>query len=236
MGKLRHNHGVLSLVSKTNGKEETLKVSANDKQWPLFKNLVSKSVCVRMSDNQSDGAGVIIGSNGLILTAWHVLKRHGKPYVHCLRLNKKKGELTIIKTGRRADLIYRDVKADIAVIKVREPLKSMRPAQIGDCQIWTGAPLYRVGVDNANPLASGYLIGWDRCNGLKELEIAMPAGAGCSGGGVFDIEGQLVGIALRAIYDDIDPPCCYAIPLDVVQKRIFRRRCVKQYLPAESLG
>ena len=236
MGKLHPNHGVLALVSKTNSKEEILKVSANDKQWPLFKDMVSKSVCVRMSSDRSSGAGVVIGPNGLILTAWHILKRHGKPYVHRLRLNKKKGQLTIIKTGRRADLVYRDVKADIAVIKVRHPLKSMRSVQIGDCRIWTGTPLYRVGVDDTNPLASGYLIGWDRHNGLKELEIAMPARAGCSGGGIFDMKGHLVGIAIQAVYDELDPSCCYAIPLDVIQKRIFRRRCVKQYLSAESLG
>lgn len=210
--------------------KKTWDVYMPEQRWPLFKRLVGVSVCIRMSGGNT-GSGVVIAKNGLILTAHHVLYRNGRPYVHRFRLIKKKRQLVINQYGDRADVVYADPRADIALIKMRNPPKTLRAAALGDSDIAAGTALFRVGADDATPLSAGYLIKHSKLKRLDQLEIALPAAPGSSGGPVFNLDGEVVGIALRALFDEIEPSCCEAIPINLVRQRLYWRRKVKDALP-----
>lgn len=214
------------------GRDMALPVRLDPKRGALFKELIKVAVCIRMSAGNT-GAGVILSQQGLILTAWHILNRHGRPYIHRFRLNRKRGLLTINKTSERADLIYADQRADIAVIKIRRPPRHLQAAELGDSDLEPGTALFRVGVDDGTPLAAGYLIKFSCYNRLKQMELALPARYGASGGPVFNDQGQVVGIVLRALFDDLHASCCDAIPINLVRQRLFWRRMVKDLLDAD---
>jgi S1-C subfamily serine protease len=214
------------------GRDKALPVKLDPKQGVLFKELIKAAVCIRMSAGNT-GAGVVLSQQGLVLTAWHVLKRNGRPYVHRFRLNRKRGLLIINKTGERADLVYADERADVAVIRMRQPPRHLQAAELGNSDIEPGTALYRVGVDDGTPLAAGYLIKHSYHQRLKQMELSLPARYGASGGPVFNDRGQVVGIVLRALFDDLHASCCDAIPINLVRQRLLWRKAIKELLDDE---
>lgn len=196
-------------------------------QWPLFRQAVSVTVEVRTADGT--GAGALLTSNGLILTALHVVAG-GKPiYVRRCRFDVK--TRTVRLKGRyRADVVARDRQADIAIIKLRQPPAGLPRCRLGDSRkLRHGSALYRVGRDNIQ-LASGYILNFGTNAGIREIEVGMPTDDGASGGPVFDAKGRLVAVALRAALGEKQPMMLYAIPLHVVARRIFRQPEVERLL------
>ena len=193
-------------------------------QWPLFQKAVSVTVEVQTGDGS--GAGVILTTDGLILTAYHVIRGAKRLTVsRCsLHLRSKR----IVRRGRyRCDVIATDRKADIALIKMRRAPKNLRSCRLGDSdRLELHDPLYRVGRDKV-PLAAGFLLAFGRHNGVAELEIGMDNAPGASGGPVFDGNGRVVAIALRGDFESKMPQRSYAIPIKVVCWRFFHSRDVR---------
>lgn len=207
--------------------KKVINPSINEAQWPLFEKAVEVAVEIKTGDGT--GAGVIVTSDGLILTAYHVVRGCKKLYVRRLRLNKK-GRSIICRGRYLADVVIYDRKADIAILQLRRPPPDLPSCRIGDSDtLETNAPLYRVGRDQV-PLAAGYLLAFSKHQGVPELEVGMPNAPGASGGPIFDIAGQVVAIALRGNFDSVEPPCSYAIPINTVARRIFRRKAVRELM------
>jgi len=199
----------------------------NEAQWPLFKKAVRVTVEIKTEDGT--GAGVILTPDGLVLTAYHVIKGCREIFVRRCSLRKK--DRSIVCSGKfRADMVMIDRKADIAVIQLRLPPKGLPSCGLGDSdELEINAPLYRVGRDDM-PLAAGYLLKRGKYEGVDELEVGMFNAPGASGGPLFDKKGRVVAIALRGNFDAVEPPCSYAIPINTVARRLLRRKAVRDLM------
>ncbi|MDD7543365.1 MAG: trypsin-like peptidase domain-containing protein [Peptoniphilaceae bacterium] len=144
---------------------------------------------------ESVGSGIIVSSDGYILTNSHVVD------------NGSAKEVTVLlSTGEeiQANVVWNDSSLDLAVIKVeRTDLPTMEFAdsskiQVGDKAIAIGNPL---GLDLQSTLTSGYISGLDRSitledgnimDGLIQTDAAINGGN--SGGALLNAEGKLIGI------------------------------------------
>ncbi|KPJ84844.1 hypothetical protein AMJ57_05285, partial [Parcubacteria bacterium SG8_24] len=138
-----------------------MSVQLPEAQRRLFKKMVRLTVEIHNDRKGCYGAGVVISRSGLILTADHNV-------VGAKTLTVRRCELAgrgwkITAKGRRiADVIFRDTKADVAVLKLRKPLKTQSVATLGDSDdLKVASPVYRVGRDDI-PVAGGHVISFGK--------------------------------------------------------------------------
>ena len=166
----------------------------------------------------SDGAGsgVIISADGYVITNNHVIFNS--------ETNKVADTVTVRLadgTEYEAEIIGRDADADIALLKVEA--KDLSPAVVGkSASLKTGETVLAVG----NPL--GELGGTVTCgivsatnreitvdsNKMNLIQIDAAVNPGNSGGGIFNMKGELVGIVnAKSSGSDVDG-LGFAIPVD----------------------
>jgi serine protease Do len=199
----------------------------------LFERMVRVTVAIRNPRDGKTGSGVVITQAGLILTAQHVTT--GAKTMQVKRCRLKKGKWSIVREGRyTADVIFEDRKADIAVLLMRRPPKTLKAAELGDSEsLKIGEPVFRVGLDQYE-MDGGHIIGLGRHEGLREISVSILADVGSSGGPLFDTALQVVGIVLRVDSSPKVPSASFALPLHVIKRRIFRRKVVKVHLPDDE--
>lgn len=179
------------------------------------------------------GSGVIIGSEGLILTTYHVIRDAHEVYVRF-----QDGKLA----GAR--IWAADPRSDMAVLKV--PRDGLTPIEIGAAETLRKGHIV---LALANPLATardgrataswGIIANTQRSlppptgpipeeqtlhhNGTL-LQTDCRLDIGSSGGALIDIHGRLVGLitALPALHG-YDRPAGFAIPMDPFMRRIVAR-------------
>lgn len=140
------------------------------------------------------GSGVIVSSNGYILTNSHVLIDNAT-------------EVNVIfsdNSHEKAKIVWKDPMLDLAVIKVEKtglkPIEfaSSDEVEIGDKAIAIGNP---IGLNLQSTLTSGYISGKNRSitmqngmimNGLIQTDASINSGN--SGGALLNQEGKLIGI------------------------------------------
>lgn len=141
------------------------------------------------------GSGVIVSSDGYILTNSHVVS------------NGRAKEMTVVfSDGEKTPgkLIWQDESLDLAVIKVEKtglPVMDIGDSDkvsVGDKAVAIGNPL---GLDLQSTLTSGYISGLNRTinmengssmDGLIQTDAAINGGN--SGGALLNAKGQLIGI------------------------------------------
>ena len=134
------------------------------------------------------GSGVVIGTNGEVLTNSHVVES-------CTKITIRSSS-----AASAAFLITRDEKNDLAVVRSKLPLSSVAtfregaPVRAGDAVVALGYPLSgllattaNLSVGNVSALAG---LGDDS----RYLQISAPVQPGNSGGPLLDASGHLVGI------------------------------------------
>ena len=137
---------------------------------------------------KSIGSGVVIGTNGEVLTNAHVVE-------NCTKITVRSSS-----AASAAFLIARDEKNDLAVVRSKLPLSSVvafregGPVRAGDAVVALGYPLSgllattaNLSVGNVSALAG---LGDDS----RYLQISAPVQPGNSGGPLLDASGHLVGI------------------------------------------
>jgi hypothetical protein len=143
------------------------------------------------------GTGFVVGSAGWLLTCAHVIGE-----------NK---QATITLAGKRliADVVKSDEKADLALLKLRDPLPdgavalAFRPADqqavMGEEVSTVGYPLSRM-LGNSARMTRGLL---SATAGLKdnenEVQVSAEIQPGNSGGPLFDRDGNVIGVVNRTI-------------------------------------
>lgn len=161
--------------------------------------------------SEGAGSGVIISSDGYIITNNHVIEDANK-----ITVTLKDG------TEYQAKLIGTDSKTDIAVIKV--DAVDLKPATLGDSdQLSVGQTAIVIG----NPLGSlggtvtsGIISALDRditINGesMTLLQTSAAVNPGNSGGGLFNANGYLVGV-VNAKYTSTDVEGIgFAVPVNI---------------------
>lgn len=141
------------------------------------------------------GSGVIVSTDGYILTNSHVI-RDGQ--ANSIEVVFNDGEKA------KAELLWNDTTLDLAVIKADRT--GLTPVEIGDSEdvtvgdkaIAIGNPL---GMDLQSTLTSGYISGLNRsitlANGMQMdgfIQTDAAINPGNSGGALLNAEGKLVGI------------------------------------------
>ncbi|MFW6163844.1 MAG: trypsin-like peptidase domain-containing protein [Planctomycetota bacterium] len=179
-----------------------------------FRDYFERFARPRQEVRNSLGSGVVVDSDGYVVTNEHVVRRASKIHVTLSDGRKLEGEL-----------LSRDPDSDLALIKVdsEKPLPTVPMGRsddlmIGETVIALGNPFglestVTVGVLSAKD-RSVMLGGQEAYAGLIQSDAAINPGN--SGGALCNIHGELIGInvAIHAQAEGIG----FAIPIDTVRK------------------
>ncbi len=145
----------------------------------------------------SQGTGFVVGADGLLLTCAHVLGEIK--------------EATVTLNGQRllADVVKADKDADLALLKLREPLPAGstvlpfrgtgKPAAMGDDVFTIGYPLSRL-LGNAARMTRGLVSATAGIrDNPKELQVSAEIQPGNSGGPLLDRDGNVVGVVNKTL-------------------------------------
>jgi serine protease Do len=154
------------------------------------------------------GAGVLLAGHGLVLTSFHFLRNAPGLVVH-------------LADGRayEAQLVGRDAPTDLALLRLRNAPQSLPVARLGDSRhLHTGDWVLAVG--NPFGLSSSVSLGIvsalaRRLGGPFDefLQTDAAINPGSSGGPLFDMQGQVVGIATAV---PVAAGIGFAVPSSVV--------------------
>ena len=173
------------------------------------------------SNQQSGlGSGIVVDTDGHILTNYHVVT----------------GFTTVTVTfsdgtTAKADVVGKDPGNDVAVVKVNADSSELHPAKLGDSsQIKVGTVVAAIG----NPFGldgtftTGVISGLDRTlpsgnngrpiRGLLQTDAAVNPGN--SGGALFDVQGDVIGIntAIENPGGDTFAGIAYAVPINTPKR------------------
>lgn len=168
-----------------------------------------------------EGSGVIISSDGYIITNNHVVdtginSSNEKVYVY----------LSNSTEPIEAEVIGKDAKTDMAVIKIDctdlSPITmgNSSDLQVGDMVVAIGNPL---GLEFAGSVTVGYVSALNRevtnSNGsvYNTIQTDAAINSGNSGGALVNTKGELVGINSAKIASTNIEGICFAIPIDDVK-------------------
>ncbi|NYE57122.1 S1C family serine protease [Carboxydothermus ferrireducens] len=179
----------------------------------LFEELKSSSVVVATPGGT--GSGVVISPDGRILTCYHVIK--GQNRAEVILAN---GEKYSVEKLERYDYIN-----DWAIIKINA--KNLKSVSLTTKLPDVGHQIFTIG----NPrglgwsISSGIVSSSDReIYGNKYIQITAPVNPGNSGGPLFNMKGELVGIINMKLADS--EGLNFAIPcktiLDNLEKAMFK--------------
>lgn len=167
----------------------------------------------------ASGSGVIYSSDGYIVTNDHIYDDIGaaKFIVH-----------TYDGKEYDAEFVAGDVRSDLAVIKIKDKV-DLTPAVFGDSsQLYVGEPVVAVGrptgADTANNLTDGIVsllntrISNNSSYSVKAIQTNTAINPGSSGGGLFNMYGQVVGITSSKIAGSAYEGMGFAIPTTTVKR------------------
>src|SRR5262249_3157053 len=135
------------------------------------------------------GSGVVVGEHGEVLTNAHVVKACKQ-----ISLRFSAADLTT------AQVIARDEKNDLAVVRTTTPLSSVatfrdgKPVRAGDAIVALGYPLVGLLATTANLTVGNVSALAGLGDDSRYLQISAPVQSGNSGGPLLDGSGHLVGI------------------------------------------
>ena len=138
------------------------------------------------------GSGVLISTDGKVLTAAHVVQTAD---VACVEFPDGQ-EIT-------ARVIGSDVQSDVALLQLKEVPKGVTPATLGDSdKVEVGDQIFVIGAPYgiSQTLSVGHLSGRHRLNRTNQstsvefLQTDAAINTGNSGGPMFDMQGNVIGI------------------------------------------
>ncbi len=164
---------------------------------------------IRMPPQEGVGSGIIVKSNGYILTNNHVA---GNASDILITLNDKR--------KFKGKVVGRDIYSDLAVVKIDAtdlPVaklgtsKTLRP---GEWVVAIGSPM---GFDHT--VTMGIVSGVGRfvheINRVDLIQTDAAINRGNSGGPLINIHGEVIGLNNAIINPDFAQNMCFAIPVDV---------------------
>src|SRR3989338_2444061 len=163
------------------------------------------------------GSGFFISEDGLILTNYHLIKKARRLFV----------KLRNDTVYTRVKVVNVDVPRDIAVLKIDDKGVGQgpaRPVKLGDSdKVAIGQRVVAIG----NPLGlentvSDGLISAIRPaeQGIKLLQVSVPLSNGSSGGPLFNLQGEVIGVVAASLQKG--QSLNFAIPINSVKPRLQR--------------
>ena len=171
-----------------------VKKSNSIKYVPIPKKVYSTKEIVKLNDekivlistNKGQGSGVVVGT-GLILTNHHVIDGASEATV----------TFTNGQQYKVAGIVESDAKKDIALLKTTKTFKttsvSIRPSSKG---LSKGEKVVAIGSPKGlqNTVSEGIISSFRNNNGVSEIQTNADIDNGSSGGALFDVSGQLIGM------------------------------------------
>lgn len=162
-------------------------------------------------ETSRSGSGVIVGSDGVLLTAYHVVKDAREVQV---RLHN--GE-----TYDRVELIAADERRDVAALRI--PVVGLPELPVARAErVQVGETVYVI----SNPRLLGWTVSEgivssmrraedipDVGNGYRLLQFTAPVSPGSSGGPLVDSRGRVLGIVVGSIHGQ---GLNFAVPIESV--------------------
>lgn len=170
--------------------------------------------------SEASGSGVIMSSDGYIITNQHVVADGNK---YTVILNDS--------TQYEATLVGEDEQTDLAVLKI-EPKEDLTAAEFGDSsELQVGDRCYAIGspggVDFQNTFTGGYISAIDRDVTINDrvmtlIQTDTAINPGSSGGALINGQGQVIGIVNSKLSSSSSSDTSYegmgfAIPTSTVQ-------------------
>ena len=173
---------------------------------------------------QSLGSGFIISADGYVVTNNHVVAAEGKGEVESISVTLPNGD------DYPAKLVGRDVASDLAVLKITTPkplpfvkFGDSRNAHVGDWVIAIGNPFGLGGTVTAGIISAVYRNTGTGSAYDRYLQTDAAINRGNSGGPMFDMKGQVIGIN-NAIFSPNGGSIGigFAIPADIAEPIVQR--------------
>jgi S1-C subfamily serine protease len=132
------------------------------------------------------GSGVIVEPQGLIITNFHVIR--GASRVEVKNASGTSLAAEVIRTNESQDLAVLRTAGDIG------PGVQLVDDAVGPPEI--GAPVFAIGSPFGfqNTVTAGIVSAFREDNGRPVIQFDAPVNPGNSGGGLFNLEGRLIGI------------------------------------------
>jgi serine protease Do len=167
------------------------------------------TIIVAGPDGQGHGSGFVVSSDGLIVTAAHVIEGATSATVWL-----QNGEELDIE-----DVIVRDRAKDFAIVRVAGvdlptvPLGNADDVSVGQRVIVIGAPMEP---SLAGTVSDGLVAARRVVNGTRRIQISAPISPGNSGGPVLTEAGQVIGLVLSGIVAEGAENLNFALPINYV--------------------
>ena len=179
----------------------------------IFKTQADTIVLIQAKTNRETrlGSGFIISVDGKIITNYHIIRKAKEILV---KLRNK-------KIYQRVSVVNVDSRKDIAIIKIEAdnllPVQfgDSRKMQIGERVIAIGNPL---GLEST--ISDGLISSIrDTLKGFHIFQISVPLSPGSSGGPLFNLKGEVIGITTASAANG--QSLNFAIPLNDVKPLLF---------------
>jgi hypothetical protein len=176
------------------------------------------------------GSGFIVRSNGVVVTNFHVIKG-----AYDAQIKLKNGEVY-----ENVLVLDYDQRHDVAVLKIRAI--SLPTVTLGDSAVVEpGDRAYAIG----NPegfdytISDGLISARRVIEGTEQLQITVPISHGSSGGPLYNVYGQVIGITSAGVEEgqnlNFAVPLKYVLPmLDSPPKNITLAQLTEQTKPVEQ--
>ncbi len=170
-----------------------------------------------VEDCETQGSGIIISSDGYVVTNSHVIDNSKTSYI--LQIVTSDGK------SYDAGVVGYDSRTDIAVLKM-DGAKGLKPAVFGDSnELELGEDIIAVGnpggLDYQNSITKGIVSALDRkmssTSLVKYIQTDAAINPGNSGGPIVNLYGQVVGIATSKIVSEQYEGMGFAIPSDTAK-------------------
>lgn len=167
------------------------------------------------------GSGVCLTEGGLVLTAAHVVEG-AESLVAATAEPTADGRRLENLAAARADVMFLDAAADLAVLRLRSPLRGLQPVpSVERGRLRRGTAVIRLGSEDAgDQVSTGHVLNRLRVDDRDYIAAALVAQQGSSGGPVFRRNRLvLVGIVLMAARVPVEAsPRILFLPMGAVMK------------------
>lgn len=157
------------------------------------------------------GSGIVISPTGAIATNYHVVESAYEVYIR----------FSNGKTYRKTTLIAENSYYDIVILKIEGneyfkyvPLGNSDEVEVGEQVLTIGSPL---GFENT--VSDGVVSGKRDLGDFSLLQITAPVSSGSSGGALFNMKGEIIGITSLGSQWNVQN-LNFAIPINVLKKLI----------------
>lgn len=151
------------------------------------------------------GSGFVVDSSGTIVTAFHMLRG-----AVSVAVKTHDGEIY-----DSIDIVQYDVRRDLAVVRIR-PYRPLQPIPFaGDDELTIGENAAAIsnpqGLDAS--VSAGIVSGYRQADGFRLIQTTAPVSPGSSGGPLFNMTGNVIGMVASQIDSSQGQNLNFAVPV-----------------------